>query len=884
MIAKPPHCCLNLLWGLILLTSATTATAKANVSHAGAVTPAHQMTPHMSSPPKKNHSFIEERGFATGDSVVQKEFQSLAGKLFLKDVVDVFHKQNFAADTMRKFDNTLDGHAINELLHNPEHNFDHLVTWFGTKSPEDQEVVLDLLAARLKKDAVSRHILLDYLEAGKAHANDGFRVIAAAVEKKYLTSISTSEMYNVLGLPHIVDDEEFVRQVGRLVWDKFQLIGEKEFSTFMLTKMQERSQDDIMWARLVYKLEMDESVHAPLSGLFDELLQTKPVGPGNCRPIDAIKFLTSPHLSRVYTDAAGTSEHASEAVVNELFTWSKDDLLWARLIYLLQKDDSTLPFSSSVFDHLLQPYVSGDVQCTPSQAVNYLTGPELFQIYDRFHTVNDFDATLLAELLKKSHDEVMWAKVLHMLKNDKSVSAPLSGVLTTLLHSWTMGPSNVAAITNQSPFSVCKDFLMDIKFINLYLYAHYSSKNPNVFLVEKLRERSPDEFVWAQALYALQEDQTAPTSLSGVLDALLHRWIGKPYTAAALVDDHPMLVGAYKLLTKNAITSHNSQKPPSIETTQLLLKALLEQSNDESMWAKFLSKLQQDQVFSIVAAEALDALLLPDNAARLAREFPPSSMVKYLTSYHFLDSLNAARSKGGNADAMLLSHIFAKRSSNQVMWAKVLYIMQTGESEAKSIYANLLKTLLVYWTHDVAGEATLSDLVSKSETYLEGQSFANLVAYARFSSDHPDTFVLQKLRKRLPDDLMWARLLNLVRKKQKLQEQGQEEHDAFFGVLNALFHSWIGKPYDGAASLQDGRKLIRAYNYLTGQKLTKAYKAEAKLDQEKADKAILTHLLDISNDEVMWSKFLSKLQKDSTLRVPLSRVLQTLLKSWKHSH
>lgn len=387
--------------------------------------------------------------------------------------------------------------------------------------------------------------------------------------------------------------------------------------------------------------------------------------------------------------------------------------------------------------------------------------------------------------------------------------------------------------------------------------------------------------MWAQALNAVGDDQSVPTPLSGILDALFHSWIGEPYNAAALAENEPALINAYKFLLKCSVIIQNRLRPPSPDEAMALVKELLDRSNDELMWAKFLYKLQQDQVFSVAASSAFDALLQLNDAAQTAHYFPPSSMVEYLKSQFFFD-LHKHLQSADYADALLLSHLFPIPSPNQVLWAKVLYIMQNDESESKMLYANLLKSLLLYWTYDVAGVATSPDLYIESESYLESQCFANMIAYARYTSDKPDVYLLEKLLERSADDFMWARLLSKVRMEHlELQKKGhQVETDAFSGVLNALLHSWVGKPYDATAAPRKKRTLIAAYDYLTSENVASWYTRNKKSGNAYADKEILDQMLRKSNDGVMWAKLLSKLQNDSKMEISLFDVFNTLIQSW----
>ncbi|KAL7685775.1 hypothetical protein Plhal304r1_c029g0094761 [Plasmopara halstedii] len=161
--------------------------------------------------------------------------------------------------------------------------------------------------------------------------------------------------------------------------------------------------------------------------------------------------------------------------------------------------------------------------------------------------------------------------------------------------------------------------------------------------------------------------------------------------------------------------------------------------------------------------------------------------------------------------------------------------------------------------------------IEVNEGFLRGRDFKNMIAYARFSSDNPSVFLLEKLRTVFPDDLKLSYRLNMDLKKTK--DAGLD------GVLNALFHSWIGKPFDGDDKLKDFLMLKGGYDYLTGKDIAKLYNTSK--NKEDASTKALEFLSTKSSDQVMWYNFIRSLEgcKNQVFLGELSKTLRRSLEN-----
>ncbi|CEG48207.1 uncharacterized protein PHALS_05677 [Plasmopara halstedii] len=660
---------------------------------------------------------------------------------------------------------------------------------------------------------------------------------------KWWMSLPTDEMYMKLGLSPTDDHKVFVLQVGHLIWEKFKELGENEFSTFMLTKMLERSQDEIMWARIIYDELIKDGTGFPLSSIFDGLIRTKDKGAVGCRPSDAVIFLTSTEFSRMYAAKISRKE-AGKMVMKKLLERSKDELMWAKLVYMLKFHEK----KPDVFNSVFQSYHADSHTAefySPSAAVQDLM--KLLDSEQDRKPPSTADDTFL-KLRRKSDDEVMWAKLLYILQHynqDNQASKIVSSRLETIFRSWTKKPEDSVQFSKRLDWR--ENILKSSQFANLYVYAYFSSDNPSLFLLERLRKLSLVEARWARALNKLRKDESQQVSFSSVLDALLHSWIAQPYFAAA--ENKSILVDAFDFLLEklHALSSHQ----PSPDKLANLVSELLTKSENQYMWAALLYKLQQDQASDENLSKIFD-VLLQNHQLDIANVFEIKPIIQRLENL----SLEPPISISDPAILHLVLHRVLSLKSDDFMWAKVLYILQNVESkEFKSFFSYLLKTLILKWTTESGVEISLSS-----------ENIAKLRTYASCSGDDPDLFLLNALRDLFHDDVKLAHFINEERKK----------NPDLIGVLSALFCSWIGISYNASTSIEIQRLLVRVYMYLSDKDGIASLRIASFKANQDVGEIILDHLLKESADKVMWAKFLEKLQDDASMHDIVSSVRRSL--------
>ncbi|CEG48471.1 uncharacterized protein PHALS_06291 [Plasmopara halstedii] len=210
--------------------------------------------------------------------LVGHEFYLFGDTSVPKEVIDQLHMIKYVFETER-YDGLMDEVAIYSILDVVADKTEllrhySLLAWLGTKSLKDQKAAISTLFNNLKQSVSTKFILPNILENGKKERDISY-VLALAVEREWWLSISTSEMYHVLGISSdFKTDEDFVKELGPLLWGKFDHIGKEDFVKLMLTKMRERSRDEIMWTNIIYKMRSDKSVIMPCDELLNELLRT----------------------------------------------------------------------------------------------------------------------------------------------------------------------------------------------------------------------------------------------------------------------------------------------------------------------------------------------------------------------------------------------------------------------------------------------------------------------------------------------------------------------------------------------------------------------------------------------------------------------------------
>ncbi|CEG40414.1 RxLR-like protein [Plasmopara halstedii] len=440
MVVIPSHCCiLPLVWGLALLTTAETITVDDSVSNAVAVVPNQHMKTHTPSRPDGDRELVEERVFPTSTMtrLAGHELQPFADTLVPKRSIDRLHMMKYVSDEWEQFDSMTDEDAISRILYEIDditNLFRHnsFLVWLGTKSPKDLKAAISTLSNSLKR-LVRIRTILPGMFAKEKKGNGISYVLATAVERKWLLSMSTIEMYQVLGISSIEKNEDFVKQLGPLFWGKFDHLGKKNFRLLQL------SPDELMWAKVIFMLQDDESaskyypsvfdqlflpsvldktqhspsqaftyltspdfllgyesvdrteiddnmrsdksVIMPFDDLLNELLRTYDTTTG-ALPIDAVRILTEFDLFSIHRPAVTEIMSVEMLIKKELLQLSPDELMWAKVIFMLRDDKSARKYYPSVFDQLLLPYAPDETQHSPSRAVTYLTSPEFFLGYN----------------------------------------------------------------------------------------------------------------------------------------------------------------------------------------------------------------------------------------------------------------------------------------------------------------------------------------------------------------------------------------------------------------------------------------------------------------------------------------------------------------------
>ncbi|KAL7685847.1 hypothetical protein Plhal304r1_c029g0095501 [Plasmopara halstedii] len=822
MIVIPSHCCiLPLVWGLTLLTTAEATTVRDTVSNAVAVVPNQQMKTHTPSRPDGDRELVEERVFPTSTmtELVEHELQPFADTFVSKKVIDQLHMMKYASNEMEHYD------------------------FVDDKAPKDQKAAIATLCDSLKDYKLTQPILPKIFATGKTEKNI-FHDFAIAVERKWWLSISTSEMYEALGMPSGIDEHEnFVKQLGPLIWDKVDFFEEEDFVELMLTKMRERSKDEIMWAHLIYKMQSEGNFFKPYNALFNNLLRTYDTTTGAYTPIDAVNLLTNPGLRSVYGSALIADESVCIKLRGNLLELSQDELMWAKLMYMLRDDDRAITFYPYVFDKLLVPYKLEGRQLLPSQAITYLTSQDFVLEYESLiATANDVDALLLKKLIEISEDTFMWAKVLYMLRNDESLNV-IPGILNNLMDRWT----NFGAHTEQISLQESYEVLASTNLLSFSLFKRLINDNSDVSVLKVLRMRSTDEFTWAGALYYYtKESELYSYIFSGVLDALLHSWVAKPYNSVAATESNRILISAYELML-NWVPGIMSHQPTFSDLDNILI-TLRSHSKDDLMWACFMYKLKHNIEFSSVASKVFDMLL---STGKITKKMP---------AQHPTASRCIAILTDPSLPSTTKVETLKESSFDELMSAKLLHMLRTMYNEqADSLHNKLLQSLLENWTIIWTRKKNLKKYRSDS---LEKTSLGKMIAFAKFSSDNPSEFLLKELQKQKINEATFAVQIRELSK----------SNDDIEGLLCALFQSWIGKPFDGGVKSEEFARLKTAFDLLNDHSHWQEWQ---KLD-DKDFSLVLRNLSEISNDELMWYRFLRKLQYDTSFSVSLAELVKFL--------
>ncbi|KAL7998181.1 hypothetical protein Plhal703r1_c30g0118981 [Plasmopara halstedii] len=658
MVVNPSHSCvLPLIWGLTLLMIPETIAAENAVSNAIAAVPIQHMKTYTPSYADSNRALVEERVFpiSTVTGLIGHEFHPFADTFISKEMVDKLHLIKISSDFLRGLSSKTDAVAITLILDKVAlkkelFRDDFLLIWFGTKSPKSQKAAITALLDTLKTDYRTKFILADIIANGKKAHYLSYE-LATAVERKLWLSLSTSELYQVLGISNVhLTNEQLFKFVG---WNTFGISGEKVFIELMLKILRERSKNKIMWADIIYKLQSDENdffLHC--KGLFNILLQTYDTAGDVVTPFDAVKILTTPELLNVLVPKTIPSNEFGMSMRNELLKLSQDELMWAKLMYMLRDDKSAITFYPDVFDKLLQPY---NIKArTPSEALKHLANQDFALMYEpSIVSENDAHAFRLKKLLDISDDKLMWTKVLHTLQYEESLSA-ISGVLHFLIDTWTY----FGAQTNHISFSESTQVLTSSNFLDYSLFMRFINDNPDKVVLEVLRKRSTDEVMWARALYNLQLSNYP----SGVLDALLHSWVENPFKSIATTEMNSILIRAYDTILRSEAV-HESRQPTD-QVVYTILHTLLELSNDEMMWARFLHKLQQDNSLKGVVSRVFDILLSKDFKIKKGQRLPS----------------DCVRSQTTLSTSTIDLKTLEEMSLDELMWAKLLNILHSSEN------------------------------------------------------------------------------------------------------------------------------------------------------------------------------------------------------------
>ncbi|KAL7685858.1 hypothetical protein Plhal304r1_c029g0095621 [Plasmopara halstedii] len=803
-----------------------TITVDDSVSNAVAVVPNQHIKTHTQSRPDGDRELLEERVFPTSTmtGLVGHEFYLFGDTSVPKEVIDQLHMIKYVFETER-YDGLMDEVAIYSILDVVADKTEllrhySLLAWLGTKSLKDQKAAISTLFNNLKQSVSTKFILPNILENGKKERDISY-VLALAVEREWWLSISTSEMYHVLGISSdFKTDEDFVKELGPLLWGKFDHIGKEDFVKLMLTKMRERSRDEIMWTNIIYKMRSDKSVIMPCDELLNELLRTYDTNAG-ALPIDAVRILTEFDLFSIYRPAV-TKEKSVEMLIRErLLQLSPDELMWAKVIFMLQDDESASKYYPSVFDQLFLPSVLDKTQHSPSQAFTYLTSPDFLLGYESVdRTEIDDNVFLLEKLLGLSKDAIMWAKVMYMLQNDKRLSV-IPSLLNNLIDAW----SNFGAHTEQISLEESLQVLDNIQFLALSSYDRFISDNPDAHLLEILRMRSTDEVTWARALYYQKKIDEKSLFL---------------FSAAG---KNRILISAYELIRESEPVIKS--RKPTLSEVNIILGTLHTHSKDDLMWARFLYKLKQDTTVNVVVSKVFDILLRTEKSAHT-----PSVCIAVLTSPSFSSKVGLIQLKEFSVD--------------EVMWAKLLYMLGSSKNEhPNSLHNLLLRSLQEGWR--LKGHITMSNINS----FLKSASFRKMIKYAKFSSDNPSVFLLKFLQKQTGSSIKLASQLYNLRKSNNVLDD----------VLCALFQSWIGKPSYADMNSEEFTTLKTAFDLLMNGKLWSHWQLD---DEDKACSTVLEELLKLSKDILMWYRFLCNLRQDSTFGHYMNKVVLFLLRIWKH--
>ncbi|CEG44565.1 uncharacterized protein PHALS_00916 [Plasmopara halstedii] len=837
---------------LALLTTVETTKVKDAVSTNVTFVPVQHMNTHTPLKTDIDSKSIEERVLPNVE-IIREHSQPFAGEVMTKAVRDILHREEYLrmpiSDAIDRFIRTIKDK--NKLLRNGL-----LLDWFKIQSPEDQKVATTLLAAKMKESEHTKSIVQAIFKVGKL-SDDSFRKLTIAVERKLWISISQKDMIRALKLPPCrINNEDYVRTVGSAIWEKFGCLGDEEFKIFMLTRMRERSKDEIMWARIIYQLKNDQTLKFSLSGVFNDLLRTYDIAAGSCTPFDAVNLLTNFHTA----NSGPTVKVGNDFVRDVLQQRSNDELMWARVIYVLHEDERTFEFYSSAFDYLLWPYKAVTDQYTPSSIVKLLTDPGMYALCKNpLVDIYDWDKFLLEVGNVICKDKLVLSKLLFMLRNDENVSTMTAGLLNHILDLWinelrTIGESHNY---NTNSLDSREMILKSPTFTDLTMYARFISNNPDVFVLEKLQEIWINEFEWGNALYVVNHEN--PIIASGVFDALLHSWIAKPYNSAAAANSDRILIQAYDFMVES-LSLLQSQLPTS-SIAQMIISKLLSLSNNEYIWAKYMCKLKEDPSFTTLAVSVFDNLLRKTEHIEDDTNYTPSYQLQFLTGLFSLKAINDMRlTKKPTVYSKMLKEL-GDMSQDEVTWAKLLYILQNSETneEAKSWQKSVLEALLDRWMKP-AGKATVED-----ETFLESNKFKNMIAYAKFSSDSPSVFLLGKLRERTADDVMWAQLLQMLWNKS----------DDLNGVFSALMLSWIGRPVHATTDIEEGLILCEIYNYLRSVGIASTSTSGSHVIGNSVD-AMVKKLLTHSPDKNMWLTVLEQLKFDQSVDTAVKNLRDAL--------
>ncbi|KAL7685896.1 hypothetical protein Plhal304r1_c029g0096021 [Plasmopara halstedii] len=144
-----------------------------------------------------------------------------------------------------------------------------------------------------------------------------------------------------------------------------------------------------------------------------------------------------------------------------------------------------------------------------------------------------------------------------------------------------------------------------------------------------------------------------------------------------------------------------------------------------------------------------------------------------------------------------------------------------------------------------------------------------MIDYAKFSSDNPSVYLLEYLQKQIKDDTKLVSQLHQLKKSDEVLD----------GVLRTLFLSWIGKPSNAGVDSKEFAELKKGYELLMSGRLWSDWHTN---DEDKVCSIVLTELFKISNDQVMWYRFLRNLRQDFKYGTNLNKVLLFLIKTWQH--